>query len=311
MENTVTNYLSEEDAHHVLSILAPGSEFISIRVADGSFSNFTQILEARLKDRSLYKVVVRRYKVFGDYDRGEKAHREFKAFELLNRHQVPSPEALYLDETGDVLGVPGIVTRFVEGRLMLDTPSDPIAWAQKLARTLAKIHSIECGPDQQAFLLNGNAEASWFLRSDSPPPYMQEYPGGTEAWHTMREFLPKLQPVPPVLLHIDYWSGNILWHQHEISAVIDWEEAAYGEPAVDVAYAHMNILLMGFPEAAEEFLQDYQSETGSPLANLAFWGLAASVRPMTDPAGWNIADPSAPTAQILQKFIEDAKTRLK
>jgi aminoglycoside phosphotransferase (APT) family kinase protein len=250
---------------------------------------------------------VRRYKVFGDYDRGEKARREFKTFELLNRHQVPAPEALYLDETGEVLEIPGIVTRLVEGRLMMEAPSDPMDWARKLAWTLARIHSIPCGEDEQEFLLKGNAEAAWFLKYDAPPRYMQDYPGGADLWHTLRGLSPNIQAEQPVLLHIDYWSGNILWHGNEISAVIDWEEAAYGDPAVDVAYARMNMALVGLPDAAEEFTRVYGSETGRALQNLGFWELAAAVRPMTDPADWKIDQP--PGMDIFQKFIADAKKK--
>jgi aminoglycoside phosphotransferase (APT) family kinase protein len=307
MDDTGIVFPSER-AHALLDRLAPGSELVSMTVAEGSFSNYTHILTARLKNTDPYRVVVRRYKVFGNYDRGEKARREFKTFALLNRHGVPAPEPLLLDVSGDVLGLPGIVVSFVEGSLRLETPSDPLSWARKLAGTLAKIHSIPCGQEEQEFLLKGNAEASWFLNSESPPAYMQSYPGGSELWQILREQFPKLQPVLPVLLHIDYWSGNILWHENEISAVIDWEEAACGDPAVDVGYAFMNIVLMGLPEAADEFMKTYEAETGRALRNLGFWQLAAAVRPMIDPEDWQIHQP--PGSERFQNFVERAKKKI-
>lgn len=304
------NNLTEQSAHDLLDIILPGSALISITPADGSYSNYTHILAARSKKGELNRVVVRRYKVFGDYDRGEKALREFNTFRLLNRHEIPAPEALFLDEKGDVLGIPGIVTRFVEGKLIINThPADPLDWARKLARTLARIHSIPCGEDELSYLLDGNAEASWVVKFDAPPPYMQAYPGGAELWQLMRDQYPKLETDTPVLLHIDYWTGNILWDENEISAVIDWEEAAFGDPAVDVAYARMNILLMGLPEAADEFLRVYESETGRSLKNMGFWELAASVRPMIDPKDWNV-DEKGKDKDTFLKFIEDAKRRI-
>jgi aminoglycoside phosphotransferase (APT) family kinase protein len=301
--------LSVQTAQNLLDVIAPGNHVQSIAMAEGSFSNYTHIVTAKLKDGSSYKIVVRRYKVFGDYDRGKKAVREFKAFELLNRHQVPGAEALYLDKTGEVLGMPGIVTKFVEGSLVMDTPSDPLDWARKLAKTLAKIHSIPCGQEEKKFLLKGNEEVSWFVKFDAPPTYMQEYPGGADLWRLMKERYPKLQADTPALLHIDYWSGNILWHENEISAVIDWEEAAYGDPACDVAYAMMNIILMGFAEAADEFLKIYKSELGREIKNLEFWKLAASVRPMTDAEDWKV-NPGGENASIFLKFIEDARKKI-
>ena len=86
--------LSPTIATSLLEVIAPGSVLDSIALADGSFSNFTHIVSAHLKGGNPYKVVVHRYKIFGDYDRGEKARREFKTFELLNRHNIPAPEAL-------------------------------------------------------------------------------------------------------------------------------------------------------------------------------------------------------------------------
>jgi aminoglycoside phosphotransferase (APT) family kinase protein len=230
---------------------------------------------------------------------------------MLNQYQVPSPEMLYLDETGEVLEIPGIVSKFVDGKLFVDTvPADPFDWASKLAKTLAKIHSIPCGEEEQKFLLQGNSEATWFLNSDSPPQYMQDYPGGTDLWYLIKKLYPQLESVPPTLMHIDYWSGNILWHEDEISAVSDWEEAAYGDPAYDVAYARMNMALMSLPEAADEFLRVYESETKRKLKNLGFWELAATVRPMTDPVDWRINGNEGLNTDIFLRFIEDAKKKI-
>ena len=307
MADTGLNELQEDIIRPLLARVMPGSSLLNIELLPGSFSNHTHWVEARLPDGNLHKIVVRRYKIFGDYDRGEKAQREFKTFELLNQNQVPAPQALLLDETGEILGAPGIVTGFVEGSLLLEAPTDLMDWAGKLGRMLAKIHAIPCGNEEQSFLLKGNAEASWFLKYDSPPIYMQEYPGGVNLWQTLRELYPNIRAISRSLLHIDYWSGNILWHQNEISAVLDWEEAAYGDPAIDVAYARMNMFLMNLPEAADEFLRVYESETGGKIENLGFWELAASVRPMIDPIDWKV-DPTTGMSILLQ-FIESAKQR--
>ena len=305
-ENGIT--FPVDRARTLLDLLAPESELISATVAEGSFSNFTHVLTAQRKDGSRYRAVVRRYKVFGNYDRGEKARREFKTFELLKRHRVPAPKTLLLDVSGDILGLPGIVVSFVEGRLRLDAPDDPFDWARKLARTLADIHLIPCGEKEQEFLLQGNQEASWFLNSPGPPPYMQAYPGGSELWADLQKEILKAKLVPPVLLHIDYWSGNILWNENEISAVIDWEEAAYGDPAIDVGYAVMNMALMGLSEAGDEFLRAYESITARTLQNLGFWELAAAVRPMIDPLDWQID--RSPGKERFRNFIEQAKKKI-
>jgi aminoglycoside phosphotransferase (APT) family kinase protein len=193
---------------------------------------------------------------------------------------------------------------------MMSAPANPLDWARKLAGTLAKIHFIPCGADAQDFLLDANAEATWFLKSDTPPVYVQKYPGGTEGWQVLREAFPGIRVIPPGLVHIDYWSGNILWHKNQISAVLDWEEAAYGDPVIDVAYARMNMILMGLTQSADDFLRIYETEMGCKVANLGFWELAAAVRPMVDPEEWKVTDTSGPNRNIFQQFMAEANKRV-
>jgi len=44
-------------------------------------------------------------------------------------------------------------------------------------------------------------------------------------WQAVLDYLPDLISVEPSLVHIDYWSGNILWNKGMISAVVDWDAA--------------------------------------------------------------------------------------
>jgi aminoglycoside phosphotransferase (APT) family kinase protein len=310
MTNNPVAPLSIDVVQALLKEIAPGGDLLTFNLLPGSFSNSTHIVKARLANGNDLKLVVRRYAVFGDYDRGEKARREFKTFEYLHRYGVPAPEPLYLDETGALLGMPGIVTRFVPGRLMLSVPADPHDWACKLAVTLAKIHSIPCDTDARSFLLDANAEATWFLNSDTMPGYMQTYPGGSDTWQILRAAFPGIQPMPSGLVHIDYWSGNILWHRKQISAVLDWEEASYGDPIIDVAYARMNMVLMGLTQSADDFLHIYESEMGCKAENLGFWELAAAARPMVDPGGWQVSDNDVLNNAIFKQFMAEARKRL-
>jgi aminoglycoside phosphotransferase (APT) family kinase protein len=290
-----------------LEKIAPGSRLQSVELLAGSFSNHTHRVEARLPDGKPLKLVVRRYQEYGDYDRGEKARREFKAFELIHQHGIPGPEALMLDDTGEILGVPGIVTRLVPGALRLEAPAESLPWARKLALMLAKIHAIPLDEADRSFLLDANREATWFLGGESAPKFMQKFPGGAGLWQVLHERYDSLQLVTPALVHIDYWVGNVLWDAKEISAVLDWEEAACGDPVIDVAYARMNMCLMGLPEAADEFLRTYESESGHKAKNLGFWEMAAVARPMDAPQAWEMEQ--EPRAGRFQQFLEEALRR--
>ena len=127
---------------------------------------------------------------------------------------------------GTILGSPGIVTRYMPGKLIMAQPY-PAQWAENLAKTLASIHSIPINGPNTSFLLDANSEVLWFLKSkDSIPKYISVHPKGDILWQAVLDYLPRLVRVEPFLVHIDYWSGNILWDKGVISAVVDWEEAA-------------------------------------------------------------------------------------
>jgi aminoglycoside phosphotransferase (APT) family kinase protein len=285
----------------VLQIISPGSIFQSMHTLEGDFSNSTHLVEAQAADGAALRVVTRRYAIFGSYDRGEKARREFRTLQLMYKVGVPVPEPLYLDDSGAVLGTPGIVTRFVPGRLLL-APPYPADWAQKLAKCLADIHSAPYDAGGIPFLLDANREALWFVQSgETIPNYISAHPLGAAVWKAIIEQLPAMQKTPPAIVHIDYWAGNILWEAEQISAVVDWEEAAYGDPGIDVAYCRMDMILLGMQTAADEFLQVYEAEMGKPVSNLKLWQLAAAIRPMFNPEGW-ISE--SPAIERFTQFIE-------
>ena len=87
-------------------------------------------------------------------------------------------------------------------------------------------------------------------------------------------------------LHMDFWPGNILWVDGRISAVLDWDASAYGDPAIDVGNFRMEMHLRGIKEAADPFLEYYQALSG-PVRNLGFWELACAARRyQTRPRGY-------------------------
>jgi aminoglycoside phosphotransferase (APT) family kinase protein len=307
MADTGQNPPSREAIAALLDLLAPGSLFVAVEELPGSFSNYTHVVEAQDAFGSTLRLVLRRYAVFGSYDRGEKAAREFKTYELVREHGIPAPQPLYLDRSGEFLGIPGIVTSYVPGGLVL-SPSDPGHWARALARMLVQIHAVPCSAAGQRFLLDAGSEAAWFLRTGTPPPYVQDHPQGMAVWQATHDHLPRLQKTRPALVHIDYWPGNVLWDENGISAVVDWEEATCGDPAIDVAYCRMNMAIKGQAQAADEFLRAYERETGQRVANLAFWELAAAVRPMFDPQVWQIAE--SPRRDRFTQFIRNARERI-
>jgi aminoglycoside phosphotransferase (APT) family kinase protein len=274
---------SRERLETLLETLEPGSRLEHISMFPQSFSNATHLVNARTKTGTLLQVVLRRYNPTNESP-ARKTVREFNALKVLQDSGVPAPQPLLMDEAGELLGSPSIVTSFVEGKQFLGL-ADPTAWAKALAEMLVNIHNVSCDLSAD-YWMDGNTEALWFIRSESLTEQMTPHEDGELVWQTVRDHVAHLTPVPSRFSHIDFWSGNILWRNAKISAVLDWEEAARCDPAYDLAYARMELSLLGLEDTARVLLETYQAETGKPVENLAFWELAASVRSMPDPAGW-------------------------
>lgn len=302
------NLPSQDTVRAVLDILAPNHTDFHIHTLAASYSNHTHLIEVEFAASASQRIVLRRYNE-ANGDCVGKARREFHTLESLQRTGFPAPKPLYLDYDGTLLGSPGIVTDFVAGE-QINLLHDPQQWAAKIeliAQALARIHATSYDETLKPVLMNGNVEAAWFTKNSEVPDYMSAHPDGAIVWETVRQSLPRRRAVEPALLHIDYWSGNILWHEDHISAVVDWEEAAYGDPAIDVAYCRMEFYLAGLEAAAEQFLAAYQQAAGQKVANLGVWELAASARPMLDLDGW-LTRPGM--AEAFRRFIAQAKMRL-
>ena len=227
---------TEQALRRLLDVVAPGTRPVGVHPLAASYSNHNHLIDVEGPDGHRDRLVTRRYADGGEPP-ARKAVREYRTLELLREHpEVPTPEPLLLDVDGMLLGSPGIVTRFVAGELVPAHPQST-RWAQlcvKAARVLANIHAVPIDLGRDEYLMDAATEAVWFL-GDGPPDYMRAHPDGAAVWQAVGDLRHDLAPVPPTLVHVDFWSGNIVWDGDNVNAVVDWEEAGYGDPAIDVA----------------------------------------------------------------------------
>ena len=306
--------LSTEHAQRIVETVAPGHRLVSLSPAPASFTNDASILDCRTPAGSQLRLVAKLL-VDEPVEAPQLAAASFHALRLVRAHGIPAPEPIYLDETGAVLGAPGIVTRFVEGRQETDR-RDPVAWAAALARLLVRIHDISPSEKDRQHLFDGNHMALYILRGDEP----ERRAGHALAdviYDTVRELRSSVSPVATSLIHMDYWHGNVLWRDRQVTAILDWDHASYGDPVLDVSYFRMNMYLRGIREAAEPFLECYEAESGAAVRDLGFWELAAAARPLPDPVLWipmsrEMGDASSTDERAGTDFVEfvhDAKGR--
>jgi aminoglycoside phosphotransferase (APT) family kinase protein len=126
-------------------------------------------------------------------------------------------------------------------------------------------------------------------------------------WDTVQAAWPFAHGNPPTLLHGDYWPGNVLWKHGQLAGVIDWEDAALGDPLIDLALSRQEIVwALGF-DTMQRFTEAYQAVTTLDFTALPYWDLWASLRPITKVSEWAAdADAEATMRAGLRRFIEEA-----
>ena len=113
------------------------------------------------------------------------------------------------------------------------------------------------------------------LRLEPLPELFDYLPEGIE-WQRIRESLGTIESTftgTPRLLHGDFWPENIMWREERIVAILDWEDAAIGDPLADVAgcFLGVEIRFMGFA-VRKLFLKEYIELNGPlDLRRLALW----------------------------------------
>ena len=103
-------------------------------------------------------------------------------------------------------------------------------------------------------------------------------------------FLPRLPSRnDAVLLHGDFWPGNTLWRDGELVALIDWEDAAVGDPLADLANGRLEVLFAFGEDAMDEFADAYRAAMPElDYADLAQWDLYALRRLVAEMPNWGL-----------------------
>jgi aminoglycoside phosphotransferase (APT) family kinase protein len=132
----------------------------------------------------------------------------------------------------------------------------------------------------------------------------------------LRHLLQTLGPPPPpdrtALLHGDFWAGNLLWIDDEIVGVLDWEDAAVGDPLTDLSTTRLDLLWVFGPESMRAFTDHYLSLTSLDPVSLPYWDLVAALRPagvlsawVADWANFGRPDMNAPTMRAHHRLFLD------
>ena len=286
--------LDSERAARLAAELVPGGQLLAVRPLGGGSSAQVTALDLRQPDGAPLTLVVRQHGAADRAANPQIAAAEFGLLQYLHVQGLPVPPPYALVKRLDLTAVPAVVTRFLAGAPALGPLSVERAAAlvAPLAAVLAQIHQVDGEATALARLPRQAERIAALIRSPASADAAenQERAALAAIW-------PPTALAAPSLLHGDFWPGNVLWLGDQISGVLDWEDAAVGDPLADVANARLELLWAAGPAAMRDFTAHYQALTGCDLAALPAWDLAAVLRHAGGIAGWA---PDAAAASALR-----------
>ena len=266
----------------VVAKIDPTASLLKTWSLRGGISNPMTALEIELENGKTKRMIVRQPEG-AMRDDPRAATNEFRLLQLLISAGLPVPEPRLLDESAEIFPEPYLVVEYIDGEPDC-APADVSDFISQLAARLVEIHRVD-------------ADVTWL------PPYTPRFIHHRSIRATPHHSLdvgriraalasewPARQRNPSVLLHGDYWPGNVLWKDARITGVIDWEESCIGDPMTDLAITRLEMVWAFGMEAMHEFTRRYQSLSGFDLGDLPYWDLDAALRPVFNidewAAGW-------------------------
>ena len=228
----------------------------------------------------------------------DSAKNESGLLAHLGANGIPVPKPLYFDTLCSILPRPFVVLEYVEGSpdLTVTTVTDRVV---KMANQLADIHQLDISHPAFAFMEPSKVN---IRPSEGEPNEVLEE---TKIRRVLTEVFPVVEENPYRFRHGDFWPGNMLWHDGNVAAIIDWEEASIGDPLFDVAIARMDILWAYGAAAASEFTAQYRVRMDLNYRYLPFWDLRVSLRPITNIAVWATSFPPLGRPDVTEELMID------
>ena len=172
------------------------------------------------------------------------------------------PEPLLVDVSGALLADPFLVMAFVDGTSEIPAGQEG-AFIEVMADVLTGVHAF---PTADLPTLPA--------RTDPLPEVFDYLPEGAE-WQDLRVHLHSLGDTaysgPPQLLHGDFWPANLIWRDHRVAAILDWEDSALGDPLSDVAACRVELRYQFGKAGMRRFTQAYARHREVDRERLALW----------------------------------------
>jgi aminoglycoside phosphotransferase (APT) family kinase protein len=91
----------------------------------------------------------------------------------------------------------------------------------------------------------------------------------------------EMEAFPPCVLHGDLQVGRVRADARGLTAVLDWENAALGDPRWDLARVANELYEHEAHDLAEQLYRRYEEQSGLPLRGMGFWEALSAAQQWT------------------------------
>jgi aminoglycoside phosphotransferase (APT) family kinase protein len=271
---------SKHDAASFASIAARlGGRLLRHHPLAGGVSARVEALEIAQADGPEVRRVVFRQPGAAEWKApgADTARREHDLLAWLHAGGLPVPRPLLLDISCEVFPRGYFVMEHIDGTRDVGDLPDALT---RMAAVLADVHRLPL------------ANAPPLPEREDPIAGLLEFlPAEHDALRTKLLRDPPRLPTRRSMLHGDFWPGNLLWRRQELVGLLDWEDAALGDPLSDVACCRLELRYKHGPDAAERFTELYASHARVDVDELPVWDAYVAAAALTSMGQWGL-DPA-------------------
>jgi len=266
----------------LLAAIDPAWNLRGIETLRGGVSAETTALDVETPEGAR-RLVVRRHGPRDLANNPAIAAQEFRLLGLLAAEGIAVPAPIHLERA--IFPTPALVIAFVAGE-PANEAAEPAALVDAMADYLVRLHRIDATRADFAFM--PRIERFVDARLGHPPAEPADGLSETRIRAALSPALPLPARNAPVLLHGDFWPGNLLWRNDadggRIVAAIDWEDSAIGDPLAELGNARFELAWTFGAEWADRLTVHYlaRASPAPDTHDLPFWDLFAAL----GPAGW-------------------------
>lgn len=254
----------------------PSAELRRVERLAGGVSADVYRLDLMLANGHNARIVLR---VHGTGFSRHDAELEFRLLQSLHLSGLRVPKPMAFDASCKIMERPYLLIDFIQGSSQI-RQSGIEACIRKMAFALIEIHTADINtlPDLPS-------------RIDPLPELLDFLPDGS-ARSALRNTLTKLNDTAfngsNVLLHGDFWPENLLWRDNEIVAILDWEDAAIGDPLSDVACTCLELRYRFGTPGMNLFKQTYSARAEIDPHRFALWQAYVSAAAQKYMSDWGL-----------------------